>query len=80
MKLADWLKRNGYSQAVFAREIGVAQSTVAGYCLGNRIPKVNDMVKVHNATNGQVSADDFFRHVAARRKLGLMAGRKRVHK
>jgi transcriptional regulator with XRE-family HTH domain len=58
MKLAEWRKGQGKTQAEVAETLGVSQSQVAKFELG-RIPNQRDMAKIRRVTRGQVTANDF---------------------
>ncbi|MEM9046722.1 MAG: helix-turn-helix transcriptional regulator [Pseudomonadota bacterium] len=58
-KLSDWLKANNITQKRFAEIIGANQAAVSRYCQ-DRVPDRDRMAKIHSATNGEVTANDFF--------------------
>ena len=61
MKLSDYLEANGLSYAEFARTIGVkGKDTVRRYANGDRMPQGDLMTRIAEATNGKVTANDFF--------------------
>ncbi|MFC3227362.1 helix-turn-helix domain-containing protein [Marinibaculum pumilum] len=60
MRLADFLKREGISGAEFARRIGVKHPTVSRYLDGQRIPRPEQMQRIHEVTNGEVGPADFY--------------------
>ena len=53
MKLADWLKRTGGTQAAFARAIGVSQGRVS-QILAGEAPSLELALKIEQATRGRV--------------------------
>jgi hypothetical protein len=59
MKLSDYLKLQGTSQADFAKEIGETPQNVNRYVKG-RIPGERQMKKIVSATGGLVTANDFY--------------------
>jgi transcriptional regulator with XRE-family HTH domain len=59
MKLAAWLKEREMSQQAFADKAGVSQGTIARFVLGQRMPNKLTMRKIFDATEGQVTANDF---------------------
>lgn len=59
MKLAVYLSKNGISHSMFAETIGTSQATVSRYALSRRIPRAEHMVKIAEATHGQVTPNDF---------------------
>lgn len=60
MKLSAWLTESGTSDTDFARRIGVSRQTVWRYTDDGRVPKRSVMERIRTATNGAVTADDFF--------------------
>ncbi len=59
MKLADYLTDNSLSDAAFARAIGVERQAVGRYKSGERFPERPILLKIFDATGGQVTANDF---------------------
>ncbi len=64
MKLKDWLKSKGMTQAAFAKQIGVDQSTISRLIRGrgNRQMRKLDLdlaAKIEAETDGAVTAKDF---------------------
>jgi DNA-binding transcriptional regulator YdaS (Cro superfamily) len=59
MRLAEYLSETGLTRAEFARQIGVKQFSVTRY-LNGRVPEPSVMCKIIEATDGKVSANDFF--------------------
>ncbi len=57
MKLADWLKKHGMTQAAFAGRIGVSQGRVSQIVAGEA-PSLDLAVKIEAATNGRVGPAD----------------------
>jgi transcriptional regulator with XRE-family HTH domain len=60
MKLAEWRKGQGKTQAEVAETLGVNQPQVAKFELGQVIPNRRDMAAILFATRGQVTANDFY--------------------
>lgn len=60
MTLADYLNQEGLTNAAFASEIKVNQSTVARLRNGDIMPSKAVMVRIFFATKGKVRADDFY--------------------
>lgn len=61
MRLSEFLENNDISVAEFARLIGVkSRATVYRYAEGLRIPDEVVMPKIFSATNGKVTANDFY--------------------
>lgn len=59
MTLQAWFTLVGKTQADFAKEIGVYQSSVSRWAKGERMPKPYILRKIAMATGGRVTADDF---------------------
>ncbi len=59
MKLAEFLELNHLTSADFARTIGVERQAVSRYVNGERFPTREIIIKIHEATGGTVSANDF---------------------
>lgn len=59
MKLGEWLSSKGMSQQAFADKAGVSQGAVARFVLGRRMPNREMMRKISEATEGQVTPNDF---------------------
>ncbi|MDF1720542.1 MAG: helix-turn-helix transcriptional regulator [Minwuia sp.] len=60
MKLNDWMAEKGMTSTQFAALIGCRESTVSMYLNGKRMPRLNLMRKIIEATGGAVTADDMF--------------------
>ena len=60
MKLPTYLKRKGLRIAEFAQEISVHEKTVSRYLSGKRIPSSEVLKRIVVATEGEVTANDFF--------------------
>ena len=63
MRLQEYLTRTRTSRADFAQQIGVSVESVRRY-LDGRAPKASVMCKIIEATEGKVSANDFFQMAA----------------
>jgi transcriptional regulator with XRE-family HTH domain len=59
MKLATYLESSELSDAAFARLIGVERQAVGRYKAGDRFPEKPILLKIYEATGGQVTANDF---------------------
>ncbi len=59
MQLSDWLDREGIPDAAFAAEIGVSRQSLHRYKKKQRIPRPPTMSRIHQATGGEVAANDF---------------------
>lgn len=60
MKLASYLDDQEISDSDFADRIGVSRQAVFRYKAGERIPEKVVLSKIHKATGGMVTANDFF--------------------
>ncbi len=68
MKLADWLKRTGITQADFARATGVSQGRISQIVRGEA-PSLDLAMKIESATGGRVGTGDL---AAADRNENMM--------
>jgi transcriptional regulator with XRE-family HTH domain len=60
MKLDDWLKARKLTSAEFARLSGIAgKQAVHKYRHGERFPTPENLRLIHDATDGEVTANDF---------------------
>jgi transcriptional regulator with XRE-family HTH domain len=59
MKLSDYLAMANKSAATFAAELGMSVSAVNFWRTGERTPRIAQMQKIYEATNGAVSPNDF---------------------
>jgi transcriptional regulator with XRE-family HTH domain len=60
MRLEEYLAETGLTRAEFARRIGVRHISVTRYLREGRVPEPSVMCKIIEATDGKVSANDFF--------------------
>ena len=60
-KLKQWLKEHNMTVAEFAKEIGVVQSCVSMWFSGERFPRPENMQKITEYTNGEVTPNDFYK-------------------
>lgn len=65
MKLADYLRENGITRSAFAEEIGVSQSLVTQLCQDEVWPGREVARRISDATNGEVTPNDFLSPEAA---------------
>lgn len=63
MKLKDWRKRDGITQAQAANRIGVSVTTVSRWEAGEVVPRQQQMAAIRKATKGAVGAVDFVKQV-----------------
>lgn len=59
MKLRTYLTANGIEAADFAVRMGVTGEAVRLWCADERTPRAEAMRKIVEATNGQVTPNDF---------------------
>lgn len=59
MQLREYLKKEKITQEQFAEMIGVTQGIVTRWCRG-AIPRIELMTKILVATQGKVTANDFY--------------------
>lgn len=59
MKLKPWLKNNSISSQDFAKIVGVSPVTVSWWATGKKKPSLSYFAKIHRATSGQVTLEDF---------------------
>ena len=60
MTLREWLDAHDKTNAQFAEMIGRTAEAVRRYALGTRIPDRETMPLIIEATEGSVTANDFF--------------------
>lgn len=61
MKLSMYLSENRISQAAFAKAVGESPQNIGRYVNGERIQLDPDIMrKIFDATEGQVTANDFY--------------------
>jgi transcriptional regulator with XRE-family HTH domain len=70
MQLGVWLEASGCSNAEFGKRIGRSAEAVRRYAGGERIPDRETMPRIVDATNGKVTANDFFGIAQAAAKCG----------
>lgn len=60
MNLRSYLTASGISESAFGAQIGVSQAAVNRYVRRARIPTQQVMARIVEATDGQVTANDFY--------------------
>lgn len=67
MKLLDYLKANSISDEDFARRVGVSISVgaVRKWKYGERVPRLPELVRIEELTDGAVTARDFLPEISA---------------
>ncbi len=58
MKLFDWMSKKGHSDTWLAQQLGVSKPAVSGYRTGKTVPSLENAVKIHRLTNGEVGYED----------------------
>lgn len=59
MKLAEYMQREGLSQAEFARRTGLSQPMVCLWLSGKRRPGLESALAIESATAGEVPASSW---------------------
>jgi len=66
MKLETWLARQGITQAELAKLSNVSQPTISRLLNGETpLPSWTTITRLHQATGGAVTANDFFKSAQA---------------
>lgn len=60
MKLADYISEKQTTASRFAGEVGVPVSTITRLLRGERRPGIDLVARISTATDGAVTAEDFF--------------------
>ena len=71
MKLIEYLKQEGITQAKFARKIKMSPAGICRIIKGNRFPKPATMAAIDFWTQGQVTHNDFYREAQASKQSGM---------
>ncbi|WP_368733502.1 transcriptional regulator [Amaricoccus solimangrovi] len=61
MTLASFLENHRLTQASFAKEVGVAQSTISRLCAGKVGISLQQALRIEQATNGEVPVASWHR-------------------
>lgn len=67
MTLASWLSETKISDAEFADRIGVSRQALWRYKAMERVPRPEILSRIHTATSGAVTANDFMQPVTPER-------------
>ena len=70
MKLKDYLRANGIKSEDFAKSLDVSHGGVLKWVTGERFPRPYALAKIENATDGQVTANDFTAQQIQQQKNG----------
>jgi transcriptional regulator with XRE-family HTH domain len=65
MRLIDYLKKEGISQAAFAKKIKLSPAGVCRIIKGNRFPKPKTIATIDFWTRGEVTYEDFLKEAQA---------------
>ena len=65
MKLGEYIKSEGISQAFFSVLSGIHPSTLSRYISGDKSPSLYVLSIIHKCTKGKVSPCDFFDDAAS---------------
>lgn len=68
MKLGEYLKKNGLTQAQFAKKIGSCQAHVSELISGKVTPRIPTISLIRDATSGAVDYGDWLKAVVKRGK------------
>lgn len=60
MTLQEWMQNEGMSDAQFARRLARSTAAVNKWRNGLRTPRADALRQIVEATDGQVTANDFF--------------------
>lgn len=60
MNLSTYLRLSQQSADEFAKKIGTSQAAVSRYAAGKRMPRPEQMARIATATDGAVTAADFY--------------------
>jgi transcriptional regulator with XRE-family HTH domain len=63
MQLKEYLKQNKISKEDFAHSLGASYGSVIKWTYGGRFPRPQTLQKIHELTEGQVTAYDFIQQV-----------------
>eukprot|EP01037_Dinobryon_pediforme_P020171 gene20171-20725_t len=69
MKINEFLKANNLTSAAFAERIGVSEKAVNNWRQGARVPRWDLLAKIHDVTNGAVTANDFLQPDASTNEI-----------
>lgn len=59
MNLATYIKQSGLRRSAFAEQIGVSPTIVTQWCAGDAWPSADMAARIFDATDGQVTPNDF---------------------
>jgi len=68
MRLIEYLKKEGITQAKFARKIKMSPAGVCRIIKGNRFPRPETILAIDFWTQGQVTHDDFYKEAQANKQ------------
>jgi hypothetical protein len=59
-KLGEWLVANNMTMQQFANAIGTTKGSISEFCAGHTIPRHDLMVRIYEATRGEVQPNHFY--------------------
>jgi len=68
MTLASWLNSSNLTPTAFADLIGVSRQAMWRYCSNERVPRPEILKRIHKATSGKVTANDFMLAPASKKE------------
>lgn len=68
MQLSQYLEDRNMKPKAFAEIIGVHRSSIVRFCDGTRLPDLDTIKRIHDATAGAVRAEDFFDNIEKARR------------
>lgn len=74
MQLSQWLKRANLPQKHFARTIGVSPACVSRLIHGGLQPSMKMILKIQDATNGDVALKDWAKRAEKNQKKEELSG------
>ena len=69
MRLADWIKNNGYNCRSFAKLIKSSHRNVEVWARGERMPRYDVAERIFIATNYEVTGHDLYQEQIQRNKV-----------
>ena len=71
MRLIEYLKQEGITQAKFARKIKLSPAGVCRIIKGNRFPRPETIAAIDFWTQGQVTHNDFYEEAQANKQSSV---------
>lgn len=57
--LEKWIIENGMTKAQFAKLVNLTAMSIGRYCSSQRLPNLDALKKIHEATDGEITFKDF---------------------